>query len=112
MACPKHVVFAFIAAQKPAQTTELSNRSQTLAPAADEFVCVGLMSGVPHDAIIGSFENVVKRESQLHGAQRRSQVAADFRDDGYHFLADLLGKLGQLGYRQLANVSRIFDVIK
>ena len=111
MAGAEGVVLALLARQKAAQAAELANRRETIAPAADELVGVGLVAGVPNDAILRRVEHIVQRQRQLHRAQGRSKVTAHFRHHRDHFLANLLGQLRQLVESKLAHIARIIDAI-
>src|SRR5687767_15375119 len=90
------IVFAFLPAQEATQAAELSDRRQTSAPAAEQFMRIGLVPSVPNDAVLGRFENIVERHSELHSAKRGCEVAADFRDVGNDFLPHFRHELDQL----------------
>ncbi len=106
------VVFALVAAQKAAEAAELPDGRELLAPAAEELVRVRLVAGVPDDAVARRVEGVVQRQRQLHRAEGRGQMAADFGDDGDNLVADLLGELGQLLHRELPQVCGVMDRVE
>src|SRR5688572_31324388 len=78
------IVFAFLPAQEATQAAELSDRRQTSAPAAEQFMRIGLVPSVPNDAVLGRFENIVERQSELHSAKRGSEDRKSTRLNSSH----------------------------
>ncbi len=70
------VVGALLAPREAADPAASAQRVEPLAPSRDDLVGVGLMAHVPDDLVPGGVEDVVQGEGELHGAQRRGEVAA------------------------------------
>src|SRR5512142_2371919 len=96
MSTVEHVVRRFGPAWEPAQPPELAERRELIDPTGQQLVRVGLMTGVPDDAIAWRLQQPVERDGQLDDTERRSEVTARRRDGADDRLADLDGELGKL----------------
>ena len=105
----KGVVRAFAAHRKARDAAQLAQRGHALAPTGEDFVRVGLVAHVPHDAVVGGVEDVVQRHRQLHRAQVGAQMPPGFRDAVEHVGPQLVGQHRQLGAGQHPQVGRIVD---
>jgi hypothetical protein len=74
-------------------------------------VDVGLVSGVPHDAVARRVEVPVQRDGQLDDTEVRSEVAAGASDRGDDRLADLLREDVEFGDGEVAEVRRRADAL-
>ena len=102
MAAVHDVVLGLGAARETADATELTQRGELVQPPGEQLVGVGLVAGVPDDAVLGTREDAVQGDGQLDHAQRAAQVstgrghrvddlAADLRTQGSSLcVADVL----------------------
>jgi hypothetical protein len=65
----KDVVGRFGPAWETSKPTKLAQRRELIDPARQELVWVGLVTGVPDDAIAWRLEQPVERDRQLDDAQ-------------------------------------------
>jgi hypothetical protein len=96
MAHIKTVEGAFFPLRKTADPAVLAYRGKLRAPARKNFMSIGLMPHIPHDAVLRSVEGAVQRNGQIDNAETRREVSAGF---GHHLddlLPELLGELRQL----------------
>jgi hypothetical protein len=96
VAAVEHVVLALAAAGEPAHALELAERGEAFESAGQELVRVGLVSGVPDDAVDGAFEEPMERHRELDHAEGAPQVAAGAGDGLDDRRADLGAELCQL----------------
>ena len=106
VAAVEHVVLRLAAPREAADPSKLAERPEPRIPAGEELVRVGLVAGVPHDPVPGRLEDAVKRQRDLHHAERRSEVTARHRDGGDDRPPDLLGQLQELRVAEAAKVCR------
>ncbi len=85
---------------------------ETVAPAGQELVDVGLVADVEDETIGGGVENAVEGDGELDHAQVGPEMAAGLGQNGDQFVADFLGERGQLVQRQLFNVSGRIDRVE
>jgi hypothetical protein len=78
--------------------------------AGEDFVRVGLVAHVPHDAVFRRVEHIVQRNGQLHRAQVGAEVTARAGHALQHVLAQLGGQPRQLRARQGPQVRGLVDV--
>ena len=96
VAAVEHVVGALGAPREATHAAELAEGPERQA-AGQQLVGVGLVAGVPDDAVGGAVEQPMEHHRQLHHAQRAAQVAAGLGDGADDGLADLVAQLRQLG---------------
>ena len=91
MATGECVVFALARRREWADAVELSIGVELIAAACQDFMTIGLMSHVPHNAIVGGAEHIVEGYGEFHNAQARSEmpwVVGHFLNDvGAQFFA-------------------------
>ena len=87
------VVLALGAQHEAVQPARLANRLHALQPPGEHLVDVGLVADVEEQLVLGSIEDRVQRQGQLHHSQIRPQVAAGLRERLNQELANLLGQL-------------------
>ncbi len=90
------VVFALASLGETRQPAALTQGTDAIASACQDFVRIGLMAHVPDEAVVRRVEDVVDGDRQLDDAQPRPQMAARDRDGVDGFGAQLVGKLFQL----------------
>ncbi len=93
------VVLGLAPPRKAADAVQLPETPEPLVPARQQLVRVGLMPGVPDDAVARRVQQAVQRDRQFDDAQRRAEVAAG----AGHRFDDRLADLGRQ-FRQLAVV--------
>lgn len=98
------VVRALRPARIAGEATDLAERVETVLTAGEDLVHIGLMAGVEDDRIGWRIEDPVQRDGQLHDTEVRSEVPAGDGDLPHQELANLLGQLAQLRYRQPTQV--------
>ena len=109
MAHTENVVNALFASREPADATAFSQCVELLAPARDELVGVSLVTHIPDDLVPGGIEDVVEGKGELHGAQRRGQVAAVFGAGLDDDPANVLGEDFKLLLTEELDVGRRID---
>src|SRR4051812_14455585 len=92
----ERVVFAFGALRETAQASALPQSPNTIAPAGQDLVRIGLVTDVPDDAIAWRVENIVKRERQLDHAKTGPEMSAGHGDRADRFGAQLICELGEI----------------
>ena len=100
------VVFALGRVGEPAQSVQFAYGVELLATAGENLVAIGLVSHVPHDAVVGGVEHVVQGYGQLDGAHARPEVSRIMSQRVDEEAAYLGTHLGQLIDRQFAQVGR------
>ena len=78
MAGLKCVILALAGIGKATQATHLAISRETVTATGQYFVGIGLMTHIPHQAVVGSVEHIVQRHGNLHGTHTRSEVARIF----------------------------------
>ena len=96
MARSHDVVLGLLDRAERRQPAVLADRVETVAPAGQHLVRIGLVADVPEDLVAGRVEQAVQRDGQLAGAQVGSEVAADLADHVDDQLTDLLREPLQL----------------
>ena len=86
---------------KPRQAIELSHAVHAIAPSGQNFVGVGLVPDIPHDAIVGGIENMVQRHRQFDYTQPGTKMppGACYRVE--QVVSKLFGQLHQFVTLQL-----------
>jgi hypothetical protein len=105
------IVVGFCPGRVAGHSALLAEGAEVLAP-RQEFVDVGLVSGVKDDAVAGRVKNSVHGERELHHAKVWSEVAARLGDIGDQEIPDLRSQLVQLLFGQLVQVLRIPDGVQ
>ena len=108
----KRVVVALTATGKPRQPAKLPQTVHAVAPARQDFVWVGLMAHIPHQAVFGGVENIVQGHRQLHRAKVGTQVSTGFGHRVKQVGTQLVGQCPELAFGQLAQVCGAVDVFK
>ena len=83
-----------------------------MATTRHELVRITLVTGIEHDLVARSIEDVVQCERQLDDAEVSAEMAADLRDRVDDRVADLLRHLGELGAVKFPQVERGVDLIE
>ena len=106
------VVFALGALGETGETAAHAQRTDTVAPAGQDLVRIGLMADVPDDAVVGRVEHVVQRAGQFHDAEPGAEMPAGHRDGVDHFGAQFVGNLRQVFLVDAAQVSGGLDCVQ
>jgi hypothetical protein len=78
----------------------------------EELVRIALMADVPHELVVGSLEDVVQGDRQLHDAEAGPDVATRARADVHHARANVVGERAQLVAGQGPKVGRGSDAVE
>ena len=108
----ERVVLALLRGGESAQAAQLAQRVELVAPSGQDLVRIGLMSHVPHQAVVGRVIDIVQRHDDLDGTQARSEVArmdADLLDNE---LSECLTDIRQLLDGQLAQICRTINPVQ
>ena len=109
MSAIEHVVRRLRSSREPAHAIELAQRAEALQAAGEELVRVGLVAGVPDDAIAWRLEQPVQRDRQLDDPERRAKVTAGMRHGLHDRVADLDRQLRQLDFVEPTQVGGLLD---
>ncbi len=109
VAAVEDVVLALGASREAADAADLAQRVEPIPSVGQELVRVGLVAGVPHDAIPRGVHHPMQRERDLDGAQRAGKVSAGLLNGADHLFAQLRGQGLQLLRRQVAQLRRLMD---
>ncbi len=90
----------------------LADRVQTVAPAGEHLVRVGLMAHVPDDLVLRRVDEAVENRRQLAHSEVCAEVPADLADRVDDQLAHLLRYLLELVVIQLVQVLGLVDVVE
>jgi hypothetical protein len=112
MPAVEHVVVRFAAAGEAADAVELAERVETLEAAGQQLVRVGLVAGIPDDAIARRLQETVQRQRELDHPQRRTEVPAGLGHGLNDRFAQLAGELFELGLVEAAEVGRALQVLE
>ena len=93
-------------AREAADAIDLAEGAESLEPAREELVGVGLVACVPDDPILRRVEQAVERDRDLDDAERRAEVAARLGDGRDDRVPDLLRQVLELGLGQPLEVGR------
>ena len=108
----ERIVFALAALGEARKPAALPDRADTVAPAGEDLVGIGLMANVPDQPVIGCVEHVVDRHGQFDHAKARAEVPARLADGRDHFRAQFIGQLSQLGGIELAKFVGRTDIVE
>ena len=93
MAAVHDVVLGLATTRETAHATQLAKGVEAIETAGQQLVGVGLVAGVPDDAVGGAVEDAVEGDGELHHAERAAEVAAG----GGHGIDDLAAELRAQG---------------
>ena len=108
----KSVVGAFFPLGKTAEAAFSAQRGKLFFAACDDLMRIGLMADIPDQLVVRRVENIMKRQSQLHGAQRRGQMPAVGGDCVNDQLANFLSQSIHFSDAEFAEVNRIVDLLQ
>ena len=100
----KGVELALGPLRKTAQSAQLAQAIHAVAPAREDFVGVGLVAHIPHQAVLWRVKNVMQGYGELDRTEVGTQVPAGFADGIQQVGAQFIGKLAQLGALELAQI--------
>ena len=109
MAAIEHVVRRLGPPREAADAVELAESPEPLETPGQELVRIGLVAGIPDDAIAGRLEQAVEGDRELNDAERRAEVTARLRDGLDDGVADLDRQLGELCLIEAAKIGRVLD---
>src|SRR5690606_2839385 len=87
---------AFGALGEARKAAFLAQRPDTVAPAGQDLVRIGLMADVPQEAVVWRIEDVVKCDGQLHHTQTCAEMSTRLRDGVNRLGAQFRGELRKL----------------
>ena len=90
------VIFAFGTLGEPGQAAALPQRADTVSPAGENLVRVGLVADVPDQSVRRRVKDIVERDRQLDHAKPCTEMAAGPGDGVDHLVAQLVGELPEL----------------
>ncbi len=108
----ERVVLALGALGEAGQAAALTQRADTVAPAGEDLVRIGLVADVPDQLVVRRIEDVMQRHRQLDHAQAGAEMAAGLGDGVDHLVAQLVGELPELLGRQIFQVRRNMDPVE
>ena len=103
------VVFAFASGWERSKTVFLFDRGQTIPSTREDFVRIGLMAHVPHDAIVRRVEDAMQRDREFHRAETRGKVSTPRRDGIDQIVAQFVAHGGDLRILERAQIRRALD---
>jgi len=77
---PEGVVFALRSPREAREPALLAQGLEALIPSGEDLVDVGLVAGIPDEAVARSLEGVVQSDGELGHPKARSEVTSDLRD--------------------------------
>ena len=98
----ERIVFALGALGEAGQPAALAQRANAIAAPGQDLVRVGLMADVPDQPVGRRVEHIVERNRQLDDAKPGTEVTAGDRDSVDRLRPQLVGKLAQLAFLELA----------
>ena len=98
----ERIVFALGALGEAGQAAALAQRADAVAAAGENLVRIGLMADVPDQPVVGRIEDIMQRNGELDHAEPGAEVTAGDRDSVDRLLSQLVGKLAQLAFLELA----------
>ena len=105
----KCVVGAFVRVGEAREAAECAVGGEAVAPSGEQFVAVGLMPHIPHDAVVGGAEHIVQRNGNLNRSHRRCEMSRIVAERVDEEIADFRAHLRQLVHLQPAQVGRRVD---
>lgn len=108
----ERIVIAFGALGEAGQPAALTERTDTIAAAGDDLVRISLMPDVPDEPVVRCVEHVMQGDRQFDDAEARTEMAAGHGDRVDHVLTEFGGKLGQVGFRQGAQIGWNSDPVE
>ena len=100
----KGVVFAFSPLREARQTILAANAVHTLATTSEDFVGIGLMPDIPHQAVVGSIEHIVQSNGEFKNSKAGTKVPAGLPYGPQQECAQLPCQLSQLVLCQLTQL--------
>ena len=89
VAAGKGIVLALAGRRERPHAVQFAVGVKGVAPAGENFVPVGLVAHIPHQAVVGRVENIVQRHGEFYHAERRGKMARVHRN----FLDDVAPQL-------------------
>jgi hypothetical protein len=106
------IVFGLGPAGVAGQAAALPQPGESVPPARQQFVDVGLMPGVEEDPVARGVEDPVQCQGQLHDAEVGAEMPAGAGHRGHQVAADLRGELRHAGVVESAEISRSSDIVQ
>ena len=100
------VIFALRALRKAVETSGLADGPDSVAPARQDLVGIGLVADVPNEAVLGRVEDVVQRDRELDDAQPGTEMSPGVGHGVDRLLPEFARELFQLVERHIAHVQR------
>ncbi len=103
------IVLAFGAQHEAVEAAGLTQGFKAVEPSGQDFVDIGLVADVEEELVLGSVEDRVEGQGQLHDAEVGAEVAAGLRKGLNQELANLFGQCGHLSKAQTLEIGRRMD---
>src|ERR1700750_65393 len=107
----ERVVLALSALGENRQPARVPQGPDSVPPAGQDLVWVGLMPYVPDQSVVGSIEDVVQGDGEFDDAQPRPQMTPGGCDRVDGLGAQLIGNLTQVALVKPPQIRRIDDCI-
>ncbi|MNE00106.1 hypothetical protein D3C80_925030 [compost metagenome] len=108
----KGVVLALGATREGGQAVLLAQGVHALAATGEDLVRIGLMTNVPHQAVVRGVEDVVQGDRQLDDAQAGAKMPTGLTHGVEQFLAQFVGQGLQVGFGQPAQAGRRVSAVE
>mgnify|MGYP003341586177 CR=1 FL=1 len=102
----KGIVGALATHRKSADSVQLAQGMHPLAPSGQDFVRIGLMAHIPHDAVVRRVEHIVQRHGEFNRTEVGAEVPTGLGNAVQQIRAQFIGQRLQLLTRQAAQISR------
>ena len=106
----EHVVLRFRPARESTDAVQLAQGPESRETTGEELVGVGLVPGVPDDAVAGRFKESMQGDGQFDDTERGPEVPARHRDGTDDRFADLGGQFRKLDPVEATQVGRAAEI--
>ena len=96
----ERVVLALGAFGESRKTAATPQRPDTVAPAGQDLMRIGLMPDVPDQPVVRRFEDIMERDGEFDHAQTGTEMAAGDGDGIDRLVAQFVGDLRQICFTQ------------
>jgi hypothetical protein len=112
MSADKRVVLALLGSGEGTDTAQFAIGIELLATARQNLVSIGLMTHIPHDAVLGCVEHVMKGYGKFYNAQTGSQMSWVLGQFLYDILSQFRTKPGQQINIHLPQLAGVINAIE
>ena len=94
------------------QSTTLTQRGHFVHATGEHFVRIGLVTHIPHQAVMGGVEDIVERHCEFHRAQVGTQMTTGFGHTVNQERAQFIRQCRQLVWRQSPHIGGRLDAVE